>query len=365
MIARALRYGLRVPRRVLAPATASVAVATHASAGPPVFGLSPRLHAHSLCSTSVVRSDLQRTVAFSATVTLPAALPGANSRRWSRALQQSRSTLPLRRLTVAASLGSGSAAEHNTRNKTALQGKLVDALSLFSQEYLMTVPYAQRPYLWSEGVAEQLLEDLVTMAGAAGSTVVPELPDYQLGTINLLDKPAGSGAFTKKFVYDGQQRIVTLCLLLSALRERLEAAAQGEEGLGEAEREFCRNVAKSLAQKVHQEEDFLIGRPPLPRISLRVQKDTDFLTKLLTDTDFLARADVVPDGCSSWRTSRCSVRGCGSCQPCSASAWPSMRPPRSRFWWPSVQTPRRRSPCTAAGAQPIKQGLGRGCGGAA
>lgn len=90
------------------------------------------------------------------------------------------------------------------------------------------------------------------MAGDVGSCSVAELPDYQLGTINLLDKPASSGSFTKKFVYDGQQRIVTLCLLLAALRERLEAAAQGEDGLDEKGRELCMKLVKSLAQKVHQ-----------------------------------------------------------------------------------------------------------------
>lgn len=114
------------------------------------------------------------------------------------------------------------------------------------------MPYAQRPYLWSEAVAEQLLEDLHTMACAEGGLEVEELPDYQLGTVNLLDKPAGAGPYTKKFVYDGQQRIVTLCLLLSALREQLEAAACGEAGLDDLERHFCLALAKSLARKIHQ-----------------------------------------------------------------------------------------------------------------
>ncbi|KAL4433718.1 hypothetical protein ABPG75_000159 [Micractinium tetrahymenae] len=287
-------------------------------------------------------------------MTHPVALPVSSLRPL--AVQQCRPAPARRRLAVAASLGNGSAAEHNARNTTALQGKLVDALTLFTQEYLMTVPYAQRPYLWSEGVAEQLLEDLVTMAGAAGSTDMPELPDYPLGSINLLGEPAGSGAFTKKYVYDGQQRIVTLCLLLSALRERLEAAAQGEEGLHAAEREACQKVAKSpgaesapgggLSHRAPPAAPHLSARaegfcragavlpchpmlrrrsharcslpvtPQLPRILPPCMQDTDFLAKLLTDTDFLARSDIVPDGSQQLRlmenmqsSARCTQHG--------------------------------------------------------
>lgn len=116
----------------------------------------------------------------------------------------------------------------------------------------MAVPYAQRPYLWDEDAAEQLLSDLLDKAVNEGSQEVAELPDYQLGSINLLDKTADGGDYTKKFVYDGQQRIVTLCLLLSALRERLEAAAVGEDGLAAADREHCRKLANALARKLHE-----------------------------------------------------------------------------------------------------------------
>lgn len=95
---------------------------------------------------------------------------------------------------------------------------------LFSTPFHFAVPCYQRPYSWTIKEAGQLLEDILTAAGLAG-TVGGREPDYFLGTILLLD---GTGSDLPKArerdprlfeIVDGQQRLVTLAMLAAVLRD--------------------------------------------------------------------------------------------------------------------------------------------------
>ena len=95
---------------------------------------------------------------------------------------------------------------------------------LFANPYLFTVPAYQRPYSWTTKEAGQLLEDVATAAGITATD--PGAPDYFLGMILLLDPEADSPlpppAFGSARVYevvDGQQRLATLAILVSVLRD--------------------------------------------------------------------------------------------------------------------------------------------------
>ncbi|UXZ95116.1 DUF262 domain-containing HNH endonuclease family protein [Pseudomonas phytophila] len=122
---------------------------------------------------------------------------------------------------------------------------------VFSKEYAFTVPAYQRPYAWETTQAEELLADLkdaMTRDSAAGGF-------YFLGSIVLV-KTHGAPASR---VVDGQQRLTTLTLLFSVIRDLTEGAEK------KAQRE-------SYIKQVANEDE---GIPEALRLQLR-QKDQGF-----------------------------------------------------------------------------------------
>jgi predicted nucleic acid-binding protein len=118
-------------------------------------------------------------------------------------------------------------------------------MQLFDSPYLFTVPAYQRPYSWTTKEAGQLLEDVAMAAGLDDAEAA--WPDYFLGAILLLDPeaegtnppPAFSGPRVFEVV-DGQQRLITLSILASVLRDR-----EDEEGLD------LEAAGVSLADRLH------------------------------------------------------------------------------------------------------------------
>ncbi|WP_044640482.1 DUF262 domain-containing protein [Risungbinella massiliensis] len=90
---------------------------------------------------------------------------------------------------------------------------------VFSDDYLFIVPSVQRPYSWTTEQAGELLDDLLDFIEHHQITErsVEQVPEpYFLGSIVLVkgEKPEAE-------VLDGQQRLTTLTILLSALRSYL------------------------------------------------------------------------------------------------------------------------------------------------
>ena len=82
---------------------------------------------------------------------------------------------------------------------------------IFSDDYAFEVPAYQRPYAWEQEQARDLLNDICeAMDNSQVSGGV-----YFLGSIVLIKAPGSPRAQ----VVDGQQRLTTLTLLLSALRD--------------------------------------------------------------------------------------------------------------------------------------------------
>ncbi|MGR9150858.1 DUF262 domain-containing protein [Rhizobium leguminosarum] len=86
-------------------------------------------------------------------------------------------------------------------------------LDIFCDKYLFRIPSYQRPYAWTTEQASELLNDIVTACGSSGD--VADASPYFLGSIVLIKDPQKPEAD----VVDGQQRLTTLTILMSVLRD--------------------------------------------------------------------------------------------------------------------------------------------------
>jgi hypothetical protein len=127
-----------------------------------------------------------------------------------------------------------------------------------------------------------------------------------LGTITLADSRGGDG--DRKLIIDGQQRIVTLALILAAARERLlggdaacvrAADASAAANLsGEMSCSLCWGHSPPAGLFTHhhtldlQEGDTFADLPPQPRILLKNKADTELLTKLLKEVEFVQQPET-------------------------------------------------------------------------
>jgi hypothetical protein len=83
---------------------------------------------------------------------------------------------------------------------------------VFSDEFEFQIPPYQRPYLWETEHAGDLMDDLLGFMGET-NTPVNSLDPYFLGSIVLIKNNSPESQ-----IVDGQQRLVTLTILLSVLR---------------------------------------------------------------------------------------------------------------------------------------------------
>ena len=96
---------------------------------------------------------------------------------------------------------------------------------LLSDPHEFRIPDYQRPYSWRVTEAAQLLED-INNAIAEGSKQPDDEEGYFLGSVLLIDRaPAASSdanppSHHRVFdIVDGQQRLVTVTILLSVIRD--------------------------------------------------------------------------------------------------------------------------------------------------
>lgn len=101
-----------------------------------------------------------------------------------------------------------------------LDTRSLNIAELLSDDRRFRIPEYQRPYAWRQVEIDQLFDDLVAAAGLDGNETAES--DYFLGAM-ILQRDAGPSAteVTDAIddVVDGQQRLVTLTLLFSVLRD--------------------------------------------------------------------------------------------------------------------------------------------------
>ena len=126
---------------------------------------------------------------------------------------------------------------------------------VFSDNFVFNIPNYQRPYAWTIEQTEQLLTDLIDALGDE-TTDINQISPYFLGNIVLIRATGNS----ESEVVDGQQRLTTLTILFSVLRELRKNS--------------------NLAKYIGQEEDIEGGYPARPRLKLR-ERDRDFFEEYI------------------------------------------------------------------------------------
>ena len=125
---------------------------------------------------------------------------------------------------------------------------------LFCDDFLFSVPSFQRPYAWSPEQAGELLDDLEYSLRLPG-----EPSPYFLGTIVVIKDEASPACD----IVDGQQRLATLTILLSVLRDLSEES-----------------YAAEIDDYVRQKGKQILGIPDRYRLTLRDQDAALFQSKV-------------------------------------------------------------------------------------
>ncbi|AXK37980.1 DUF4357 domain-containing protein [Crenobacter cavernae] len=138
-----------------------------------------------------------------------------------------------------------------------LTAKEQSLAKIFSDDYVFTIPGYQRPYAWGKEQAQELLDDLLGALNIAPEQLSEAAP-YFLGSIVLIKGESSAEAT----VVDGQQRLTTLTLLLSAIRASVHDTA----------------VQTGITKRIYEHGDVVSATQARYRLSLR-ERDRDFFRK--------------------------------------------------------------------------------------
>ncbi|WIV57328.1 DUF262 domain-containing protein [Amycolatopsis nalaikhensis] len=158
---------------------------------------------------------------------------------------------------------------------TKIQAAEHPVVEIFDDPYQFTIPRYQRPYAWTTEQAGEMFDDLLAASQAKDS--LSESDPYFLGSIVLVK----AEKHPRAEVVDGQQRLTTLTVLLSVLRDYVSPG-----------------FAASLEKRIFQEGDPVKGTADQPRLRLKDQ-DQGFFEKYIQEragNDLLSGLqDVRPD----------------------------------------------------------------------
>ena len=158
--------------------------------------------------------------------------------------------------------------------KSKIQANEQALEKIFSNDYFFEIPNYQRPYSWNIDQVGALIDDLTYFAFPSKNDDFDELKPYFLGSIVLIkgDDPDAK-------VIDGQQRLTTLTILLSVLRELLPV------------------LCEEITEMIYQKGRFIAGTNDKFRLSLR-PKDQQFFSNFIQRESGLSELpteDKLPD----------------------------------------------------------------------
>ena len=96
---------------------------------------------------------------------------------------------------------------------TTIEAKELQLMNIFSDAYLFHIPDYQRPYAWTTEQVSELYDDLQYAMGR--DIHISDTQPYFLGSIVIIKDSDSPPAY----IVDGQQRITTLTILFTVLRE--------------------------------------------------------------------------------------------------------------------------------------------------
>ena len=138
---------------------------------------------------------------------------------------------------------------------------------VFCADYLFEVPGYQRPYSWKTEHAQALFDDILEFVRSDGnSKKITELPAYFLGSILLIKKNSDP----KADIVDGQQRLTTLTILLSAIRFLYNEKA----------------VKEAITEVIYQKGNKVTGAENIYRLKLRELDQKFFQEYIQTEDGF-------------------------------------------------------------------------------
>ena len=101
---------------------------------------------------------------------------------------------------------------------TAIHATEKPLSKIFSNDYSFSIPPYQRPYAWTKEQASELLSDILSFLGNDSDDISKSNP-YFLGSVVLIKSEGNGARDAEADVVDGQQRLTTLTILLSVIRE--------------------------------------------------------------------------------------------------------------------------------------------------
>ncbi len=154
------------------------------------------------------------------------------------------------------------------------------------------IPVFQRDYSWTEAECEQLWKDVLAIAAA------PHDRGHFLGSVVYVSTGDSSAGFTRWLMIDGQQRVTTLTLLLTALRDHIAdigwTGSEDGPSVKRVEAYFLKNVQEEgdrrhkLVLRRHDQATLraLLDREELPQeVSERIRDNYEFFREQLKDVD--------------------------------------------------------------------------------
>ncbi len=164
-------------------------------------------------------------------------------------------------------------------SKVSIHGAEYNIDKVFSDEFSFHIPRYQRPYSWTTEHVGELLDDILNFIKSEGNIDILEINPYFLGSIVLI-----KGDDPESQIVDGQQRLITLTILLSALRQLMQS-----------------DDAKSITKFIYQEGNRMTGTPDHYRLTLR-EKDAQFFQENIQDKNGINKLfNIDSDGLSETR----------------------------------------------------------------
>ena len=148
---------------------------------------------------------------------------------------------------------------------------------LFDDENLFEIPSYQRPFAWEKENFEQLIDDIkeAVFLNMENFNKFNKYEPYFLGSIIQLQSEEDSGHY-KYSIIDGQQRLVSLVILIAVIRDLIK------------EEKF----QKELQGFIYQEPKEIIDQPEQSRIIIR-KKERDFFKEyILQNGGTLKRKEI-------------------------------------------------------------------------